>query len=120
MPNATNVLLLGRSAPLDQRTLATGLQSFFGRLVAGIPSPLAYGAILEASCLIKARESEVESRKRQSWVSLIIYFQEEKCILYNTETMGVHTAIFLAAIKALGIVFFLVAIPFTSKTDQVG
>lgn len=58
MPNATNVFLLGLSGPAEQRTFATGLQTVLGRLVAGIPSPLAYGGIIESTCLLKARIHE--------------------------------------------------------------
>ncbi|KAM9296206.1 solute carrier organic anion transporter family member 4A1 [Gastrophryne carolinensis] len=92
----------------DQRSFALGIQWILVRTLGGIPGPIAFGSMIDISCLL--------------WQDQ--HGEKGSCYMYRNTTMSSYMLVAGLMYKVLGLVFFLLALllykpPPTSPANSV-
>uniref|UniRef100_A0A3Q3IDE3 Solute carrier organic anion transporter family member n=1 Tax=Monopterus albus TaxID=43700 RepID=A0A3Q3IDE3_MONAL len=82
-----------RCVPDSQRSFGLGIQWIVVRTLGGIPGPIAFGSVIDISCLL--------------WQDRC--GEQGSCYLYHNSTMSQYTLVAGIIYKVLGAVFFLLA-----------
>ncbi|XP_076840429.1 solute carrier organic anion transporter family member 4A1 isoform X2 [Brachyhypopomus gauderio] len=82
-----------RCVPDSQRSFALGIQWIVVRTLGGIPGPIAFGSVIDISCLLWQKHCE----------------DHGSCYVYQNSAMSKYTLIAGILYKVLGTVFFLLA-----------
>ncbi|CAN9515915.1 unnamed protein product [Ophioblennius macclurei] len=82
-----------RCVPDSQRSFGLGIQWIVVRTLGGIPGPIAFGSLIDISCLLWQDQCG----------------EQGSCYLYHNKAMSQYTLIVGVIYKVLGIIFFLVA-----------
>ncbi|KAI9532584.1 Solute carrier organic anion transporter member 4A1 [Dissostichus eleginoides] len=82
-----------RCVPDSQRSFGLGIQWIVVRTLGGIPGPIAFGTVIDISCLL--------------WQDRC--GEQGSCYLYHNSAMSQYTLIAGIIYKVLGIIFFLLA-----------
>ncbi|CAJ1055087.1 solute carrier organic anion transporter family member 4A1 [Xyrichtys novacula] len=82
-----------RCVPDSQRSFGLGIQWIVVRTFGGIPGPIAFGSVIDLSCLLWQDQCG----------------EQGSCYLYHNSAMSRYTLIAGIIYKALGILFFLLA-----------
>lgn len=77
----------------SQRSFALGIQWIVVRVLGGIPGPIAFGSVIDLSCLLWENRCD----------------EQGSCYLYHNKTMSLYTSVVGVIYKVLGMMFFLVA-----------
>ncbi|XP_075427540.1 solute carrier organic anion transporter family member 4A1 [Ascaphus truei] len=78
----------------SQRSFALGIQWLVVRTLGGIPGPIAFGSMIDISCLLWQNQGG----------------EKGSCYIYQNSTMSSYTLIAGLVYKVLGLVFFLLAL----------
>uniref|UniRef100_A0A672ID27 Solute carrier organic anion transporter family member n=1 Tax=Salarias fasciatus TaxID=181472 RepID=A0A672ID27_SALFA len=82
-----------RCVPDSQRSFGLGIQWIVVRTLGGIPGPIAFGSVIDISCLLWQDQCG----------------EQGSCYLYHNRAMSQYTLVAGILYKVLGIMFFLVA-----------
>ncbi|XP_028266760.1 solute carrier organic anion transporter family member 4A1 [Parambassis ranga] len=82
-----------RCVPDSQRSFGLGIQWIVVRTLGGIPGPIAFGSVIDISCLLWQDQCG----------------EQGSCYLYHNSAMSQYTLVAGIIFKALGTIFFLLA-----------
>ncbi|XP_069564504.1 solute carrier organic anion transporter family member 4A1 [Brachyistius frenatus] len=82
-----------RCVPDSQRSFGLGIQWIVVRTLGGIPGPIAFGSVIDISCLLWQDQCG----------------EQGSCYLYHNSAMSQYTLVAGITYKVLGTIFFLVA-----------
>ncbi|PIO36421.1 hypothetical protein AB205_0118180, partial [Aquarana catesbeiana] len=83
-----------RCVPDSQRSFALGIQWILVRTLGGIPGPIAFGSMIDISCLLWQNQSG----------------EKGSCYMYQNSAMSSYMLIAGLVYKVIGLLFFLLAI----------